>query len=103
MTESPALIDKLVSFDQDRTTNDLIIKHEQHIPDEFVSALKAEKVTTTHERMGEFYRVASIPVSVVEDLKRRYNFDVMTEPVQETLKMLKRLDLDAFVTTNKRV
>lgn len=101
MTEK--FLDTLVSFDQDASTNALIIKREQEIPDAFVSALKREKIDTLHTPTGDFYRVASIPVSVVEDLKRKYNFDVMTAPVRDTLAMLKRLDLDAFVTTNKRI
>jgi len=99
----PFVIDKLVSFDNDRSTGDLIIKHEQYIPDDFVADLKAQKIDTLHEPMGDFLHVASIPTSVAEDLLRKYNFDVMKEPIPETLKMLKRLHLDAFIATNKTI
>jgi hypothetical protein len=47
--------------------------------------------------------VASIPVSVVDELYQKYGFDVMTAPVRETLKMLQRYALDDFILTNKRI
>lgn len=101
--EEPRVLDTLVSFDQDRTSNDLIIKREQHIPDGWLSELAKQKADSVHTPAGEFHQVASIPVEVVDDLLRTYNFDVMTAPVRETLAMLKRYSLDKFITTNKRV
>jgi hypothetical protein len=53
--------------------------------------------------MGDFHLVASVPVIVVEELLRRYNFDVMREPVRETMKMLNKLHLDLFIQTNKSI
>jgi hypothetical protein len=96
------VIDKLVAFDED-TDGSLVIKHSQYIPEDFISQLKRDKIDTDHERMGDFVLAASIPVSVVEDLQRKYNFDALVEPVAETLKMLKKHHLDAFITSNKRV
>jgi len=101
--DEPKVLDSLVSFDQDRTTNDLIIKRTQEIPDDFLADLRREKVDSKNKPAGDFYRVASIPVEVVDELLRLYNFDVMTAPARETLKMLDRYALDVFITTTKRI
>jgi hypothetical protein len=101
--EEPKLLDTLISFDNDASTDDLIIKREQHLPDNWLSEIAKEKVDSKRAPTGDFYRVASIPVSVVDDLMVRYGYDVMNSPVRETLKMLDRYALDAFITTNKRI
>lgn len=101
--EEPRVLDTLVSFDEDPVTNQLLIKREQHIPEEWLSHIRKQKVDTANERIGDgFYPVASIPVEVVDELLRRYNFDVLAAPIAETLKMLDRLALDDFILTNKR-
>lgn len=99
----PVLLDEEVAFDQDRTTNDLIIRHAQHIPDSFISDLKANKIDSVNTRSGEMMLALSVPVSVIEDMKRLYNFDAMEAPIAKVRKMLERLHLDAFIATNKRV
>lgn len=101
--EEPKLLDSLVAFDEDRSTGNLIIKREQHLPDEWLSDLRKAKVDSANQRSGDMLHVASIPVEVVDDLMRLYGFDVMNAPVAETLKMLKRYELDIFILTNKRV
>jgi hypothetical protein len=101
--EEPKLLDTLVSFDNDAVTDDLIIKREQHLPDQWLSDLRKEKVDSVNRRSGEMLHVASIPVEVCDELFRLYGFDVMTAPVRETLKMLNRYALDAFILTNKRI
>ncbi|MFI4971139.1 MAG: hypothetical protein ACHP7H_00550 [Hyphomicrobiales bacterium] len=101
--EEPQVLDTLVSFDEDRSTNDLIIKRTQEIPDEFLQSLVSERIDSKHTPSGDFYRVASIPVEVVDDLMRTYGFDVMNAPVRETLKMLNRYALDKFITTAKTI
>jgi hypothetical protein len=101
--EEPKLLDSLVAFDEDRSTGNLIIKREQHLPDEWLSDLRKQKVDSANQRSGEMLKVASIPVEVVDDLYRMYGFDVMTAPVRETLKMLQRYQLDIFILTNKRI
>lgn len=97
----PTIIDKLVGFKS--IPSGLGITHTQYLPESFVSDLKRDKMDSLNTPTGDFYRVASIPVSVVEDLLKNHNFDVMREPAAATIKMLKKLHLDAFVTTNKRV
>lgn len=101
--EEPQLINPLVSFDEDRTTNELIIKQSQDIPTEFLSDNRKQRIESTNAPAGDFHHVASIPVAVVDDLMLRYGFDVMNAPVRETLKMLQRYALDDFITTNKRI
>lgn len=101
--EEPKVLDTLVSFDNDPSTDDLIIKREQHIPDAWLTEVAKQKVDSANQRAGDFYHVASIPVSVVDDLMLRYGFDVMNAPVRETLKMLQRYALDDFILTNKRI
>jgi hypothetical protein len=101
--EEPQVLDTLVSFDEDRTTNELIIKREQHIPDDWLSEIRKIKVDSVNRKSGEMLHVAAIPAEVVDELYRLYGFDVMTAPVPETLKMLQRYALDDFILTNKRI
>lgn len=101
--EEPVLLDTLVSFDNDASTDDLIIKREQHLPDEWLSDLRKMKVDSVNQRSGEMLHVCSIPVEVCDELLRKYGFDVMSAPVAETLKMLKRHHLDVFILTNKSI
>jgi hypothetical protein len=95
------MFDAEVDFDQDRSTNDLIIKHHQYIPDSFVSDLKSNKMASASERSGDMMLALSVPVEVIEDMKRKYNFDAMNAPIAEIRKMLQRMQLDAFIATNK--
>lgn len=101
--EEPQLLDTLVSFDEDRVSGELIIKREQHLPDEWLSDLRKMKVDSVNQRSGDMLHVASIPVEVCDELMRAYGFDVMTADVSETLKMLNRYALDVFIVTNKRI
>lgn len=102
MTET-TLLDTGVAFDEDRSTGELIVKREQHLPDEWLSDLRKQKVDSVNQRSGDYLHVASIPVEVCDELMRLYGFDVFTAPVHETLKMLNRYHLDVFILTNKRV
>lgn len=103
---SVGLHDKLVSFDEDHSDSSagpsLIIKHEQHIPDEFISSLKRDKIDTLHTPAGDFYRVASVPTALVEQWKRE-GFDIYEATAQEIIARLRKQDMDAFITTNKRI
>lgn len=103
MTDITPFYDVNVDFDEDRSTDGLIIKSHQHIPDSFMSDLRNQRDGNAGVREGEFMHVASVPVAVVEELRAKYNFDVLTAPVRETLKMLRQLHLDNFIATNKRV
>jgi hypothetical protein len=99
MTE-PQVIDKLVGFKDN--ADGLLITHSQFIPDDFISQLKRDKINADHRPSNEMERVARIPVVVVEELLRQ-GFDVFKEPVRETIKKLRAMGLDAFITTNKQI
>jgi hypothetical protein len=101
--EEPKLLNPLISFDEDRVTNELIVKEEQYIPDDWLAEVAAMKVDSANHKTGDFYHVASIPLVVVDDLMINYGFDVMNAPVRETLAMLKRYALDKFILTNKTI
>ena len=101
--EEPKLLDTLVSFDEDRSTGELIIHRTQELPDDWLSDVAKQKVDSASHKMGDFYPVASIPVEVCDELLRRYGFDVMNEPVRATLKMLDRMAFDDFILTTKRI
>lgn len=103
MTSTPTFHDAEVSFDQDRSTNDLIIQRHQHIPESFIADLKAQKMDSLRQRSGDMMLALSVPVSVIEEMQRKYNFDAMNAPVAKVSKMLQRMQLDAFIVTNKRL
>jgi hypothetical protein len=96
------LIDKLVTFDNDRASGDLIIEHTQEIPDEYLDSLRVQKAETIGTPMGELHKVASIPTNWVEEWQRE-GFDIMKESVQDILKRLRQKQLDVFITTTKRI
>lgn len=96
------LLDKLVSFDEDHANQSLVVKHEQEIPDDHISALKRDKIDTLHTPTGDFYRVATIPVSIVEQWLRE-GYDIHKEDIRSTLARLRKLDMDAFITTRKAI
>jgi hypothetical protein len=93
------LIDKLVSFDT-APGGELIIKHEQDIPDEFISDIRKERMDSLHTPAGEFHRVARIPTAVVDKWYAE-GFDIHREPVTEILKRLRKEQLDGFIASNK--
>jgi len=95
--------DAEVSFDQDRSTNDLIIKHHQYIPDDFIAGLKADKMDSVRQKSGDMMLALSVPVEVIQDMQRLYGFDAMNAPIKEVRAMLERMQLDAFIATNKRI
>ena len=91
-------IEKLVSLDV--APEGLVIKHEQYIPDDFISDLRKEREDSLHTPAGEFHRVASIPTAWVDKWKAE-GFDIMVEPINEVLKRLRKEQLDGFITSNK--
>jgi hypothetical protein len=99
--DATPMFDEEVAFDQDRSTNDLIIKRYQHIPDNFVAKLKAGKMDSKNTPAGDMMLAMSVPVSVIEDIKAKFHFDMMQEPIKRSMTMLRALGLDAFITTTK--
>ena len=99
----PGLINPLVSFEQDVDGKNLQIINTQEIPDSFLQSLADKRIASTNTRANDFYHVASVPIAVVDHLLTHYGFDVMNAPVRETLAMLKRVELDHFIATQKRI
>lgn len=96
------LIDTNVEFLDGDDSNPLVIKKTQEITSDFLDSLKADRDASDNRRMGEFERVASIPVIIHEQwLKQGY--DMSKEPLAKTLAKLKTEGLDYFITTNKRI
>jgi hypothetical protein len=91
----PEVIEKLVSFDEQ--FDELVIKHSQVIPDEYIQALRRDKVDTLHTPKGDFYRVATVPTAIV-DMWLTEGFDIHKESIQATLARLRKHDMDAFIT-----
>lgn len=96
------VLDELISFDEDASTGDLIIKREQEIPEWWLAEM-AQLHTGKLDATGDFLHVAAVPVAVVEDLRINYGFDVMTAPITETVGMLRRYALEKFILTSKRI
>jgi hypothetical protein len=101
MSDEPKVIDSLVSF-HDAPGGELITEQTQYIPDEFITELRNEKAESLHTPAGEFHRVASIPVIWVEEMRRR-GLDIYRDDIKDILKMLRKLEAEHFITTNKRV
>jgi hypothetical protein len=99
MKTEPKVIDKLVSFDED-TDGSLVIKHEQYIPDDYISQLMRDKIDADHAPMGDMVKACSVPVVLVEQWKRE-GFDIMVEPIRDVIARLKKAQLDAFIASNK--
>jgi hypothetical protein len=96
------VLDTLISFDEDMSTGELIIKREQEIPDWWLAEM-ANLQTGKLDATGDFLHVAAVPVAVVDDLLFTYGFDVMNAPIAETVAMLRKYALDKFIMTSKRI
>lgn len=79
-------------------------KHTQQISSSFLDSLAEQRHANDNKREGDFMSVASIPVVVVEKWMRE-GFDIMNgeHSAAEIVKRLKAENLEAFLTTNKRV
>lgn len=80
----------------------LVYTRTQSIPDEFLAGLRDSRIASSHVREREMMRVASVPVAVVE-LWRAQGFDIYREPNRAIVKRLREHNLEAFITTSKRV
>ena len=83
----------------------LVRRHTQEIPQWHLDRLKEERNNSLSQREGDFMRVASIPVVVVEKWMRE-GFDIMSDrniTGKDILKRLKNENLDAFITTDKSI
>lgn len=82
-------------------TEGLIIQTFQQIPQEFTDALKAERYENSQSRVkGEYHRVASIPVVVIDKWMRE-GFDFYQASAKQIITRLKLENLDDFITSDK--
>jgi hypothetical protein len=98
-----SFVEMNTAWHEDRSDNSLTLSQEQFIPGWFLDQLADLRQASTNTRAGNFHLMASIPEVVVQDLRQRYGFDVLTEPVTETMKILHRYALDHFIASNKRI
>ncbi len=97
MLQQPYVIEKQVSFHND-PGGDLVIKHEQFIPDEFMSDLRKEREDSLHTPAGEFHRVFRIPAALADEWGMEF---LMNAPFSEIRKRLQKAQLDGFIASNK--
>lgn len=84
-------------------TSGLIIEKHQEIPEEFLSQLKGIKADSGSVREKNFMHVAAVPVAVHELWMKRDGYDCTREPIRETVRRLRKEQLDDFILTNKRI
>ena len=80
----------------------LFVAKAQNITDEYLDGLKDARIASTSTPAGEYHRIASIPVALVEKWLNE-GFDVYKEGAKAILKRLRAEDLGAFITTNKSI
>ena len=89
----------LVPTDDEKSS---VVKKEQHVPKDFLKSLEKQRDDSFHMKERDYMSVASIPVAVHEQWLKE-GFDLMKEPAHKIVARLKQQNLDAFVTTKKRV
>jgi hypothetical protein len=99
---TPQIIDKLVRFHTGEHDTQLVIEHSQEIPEFFLDDLSEARKASTHGRMGEMHRFASLPVALYE-MWMAQGYDAKREPAHRTVARLKADGLDAFLTTERKV
>tara|TARA_B110000977_G_scaffold106563_1_gene138876 strand:- start:552 stop:956 length:405 start_codon:yes stop_codon:yes gene_type:complete len=87
---------------RDNDENNFTIKHSQHIPQEFLDRVRKQREDSLDHKEKDYMTVASVPVSVHEKWLRE-GFDMLKEPAFKILARLRQEDLDAFITTKKKV
>lgn len=94
------LIDSVTDIGQN--ADGLFIKKQQFIPQSFMDDIRREKDDSLNTKCGEMYRVARIPVAVIDKWDRE-GFDYNRVPIRDILNKLAKEQLDAFITTKKRI
>lgn len=92
--------DLKVDFDENQ--DGLIIQKSQNITQEYLDSLKEHRFESKRRPSGDYLRVASIPVVVIEKWMRE-GFDFYNEPASKIVAKLKADGLDGLLTTDKQV
>lgn len=77
-------------------------KYSQNISQSYLDELKDIRNESKNQREGEFMRVASIPVAIINQW-RLEGFDYAEHTGQEIIQRLNAQDLGAFMTTEKKI
>jgi hypothetical protein len=80
--------------------DDMAIYREQDIPDWYLDQLKDERLESANAPAGDFHRIASIPVAIVEHMQRA-GIDPYNAPVADIVKWIKNHAYDKFLTSSK--
>ena len=80
--------------------NDAAIYREQNIPDWYLDQLKDERIESKNKPAGNFHRVASIPVGVVEHMQRE-GIDPHKAPMKDVVRWLRNHGYDKLLTSSK--
>jgi hypothetical protein len=91
-----------LKVDFDENTDGLVIAKSQNITQEYLDSLKDARFESKNRPSGDYMRVASIPVIVIEKWMRE-GFDFYNEPASKIVAKLKADGLDGFLTTDKQV
>lgn len=84
------------------TSSGLVIFRSQEIPDDFLDALRSERLASASIREGEHHHVASVPAEVF-DLWHAQGLDPFNMTGREIVRRLRHDNLEVFITTAKRV
>lgn len=93
---------QLITPKYDITEDLSVITRTQEITDEFLTECSDNRIASMNGSMGDWHQVASIPVVVVEKWLRE-GFDIYHAPLKDIMKKLHAEDLQAFLTTERRV
>lgn len=99
---SNRIIDPTVDFHDNTLGAPLIIQRSQEIPQEYLDGLKQARDESSNRKMGNWHRVASIPMAIY-DAWLREGFDVQNETAPRILAKLRASGLDYFITTAKAI
>lgn len=87
---------------RDNDERNFTIQQTQHIPQGFLDTLKRQRESSLDFKEKDYMTVASVPVTVHEKWLRE-GFDMLKEPAYAIVARLKQENLDAFLTTKKKV
>ena len=92
---------KVQVSDDAKTLN---VAKQQYIPDSFLKGLAEEREASKTNKMGEYHKVASIPVALVEKWKSE-GFDIFDKnnSLQDVLKRLQSQDFHQFIVTSRKI
>jgi len=80
----------------------LAIKREQEIPGWYLQQLSDSYIESKNAPAGDFHRIASIPVAIVEHMQRE-GIDPYKASIAEIVKWLKNHDCGKLLTSSKSI